>query len=138
MLDIIIKENLDKSDRDILHQLLANQHLIISQNVKIMSAAEDLQALVTRLTTSQASLKTSLDSLKTGIATIVGNLPPTGGMTADEVAALKLSLSNAADTEDANAAEGADDAAAVAAAQPAAPVVTPPADGSGDGTTPTV
>jgi peptidoglycan hydrolase CwlO-like protein len=97
------------------------------QNRKIMSSAEDLQALVARLTTSQASLKTSLDSVKAGVATIVAGLPATGGLTADEVAALKLSLSAAADTEDANAAEGAEDAAVVAAAQPAAPAPEPAA-----------
>lgn len=90
-----------------------------------MSAAEDLQALVARLTASQASLKTSLDTVKTGVATIVAGLPASGGLTADEVAALKASLTAAADTEDANAAEGVEDAAAVSAAQPAPPAETP-------------
>lgn len=121
MLDIIIRENEDKTDRHLLYKILENQHFIISQNSKIMSAAEDLQALVARLTTSQAGLKTSLDTVKSGIATIVAGLPATGGLNADEVAALKASLTAAVDAEDANAAEGAEDAAAVSAAQPAAP-----------------
>lgn len=143
MLDIIIKENLGKPDRDLLHQILANQHFIISQNSKIMSAATDLQALVDQLTGSQATLKTaldaqkaSLDSIKSSIGIIVDGLPK-GGMTADEVEALKTSITTALGTEQANATEAADnaadasdDAAALTAALPAAP----PADG---GTPPT-
>lgn len=117
MFDTIIVENLDKSDREFLHQAF---HFLNNKIDKIMSAAEDLQALVARLTASQASLKTSLDSIKAGIGTIVAGLPATGGLTADEVASLKASLTTAADTEDANAAEGTEDAAAVAAAQPPA------------------
>lgn len=42
---------------------------------KLMNAAADLGALVDQLTESQASLKTSLDSIKTGVATIVANIP---------------------------------------------------------------
>lgn len=121
-------ENL--TDRDLLLQILENQHLIISQNFKIMSAATDLQALVDQLTASQTAMKASLDSIKSGVATIVANIPA-GGMTADEVTALKASLTTALATEQANASEASDDAAAVAAAQPAAPApAAPPTDGS--------
>lgn len=49
---------------------------------------------------------------------------PDGGMTADEVAALKTKLTAAVATEQSNAGEAADDANAVSAAQPA-----PPSDG---------
>lgn len=109
------------SDRGLLIYILELQLLNAQKIEKIMSTAEDLQALVARLAASQASLKTSLDTVKAGVATIVAGLPATGGMTAEEVAALKVSLTAAADTEDANAAEGTEDAAAVTAAQPAAP-----------------
>lgn len=75
-----------------------------------MSAATELQTLI-------GQLKGSLDSIKIGVAAIVAGLPAEGGLTADEVTALKASLTDAV-------AEAAEDAAAVAAAQPA----TPPAD----------
>lgn len=78
-----------------------------------MSAATDLQTLV-------AQLKGNLDTIKTGVATIVAGLPAEGGLTADEVAALKLSLQDAV-------AESAEDAAAVTAAQPQAPITDQPA-----------
>lgn len=94
-----------------------------------MSAATDLQTLVDQLVASQTALKGSLDAIKTGVGTIISGLPA-GGMTADEVAALKTSLTAALGTEQANASEAADDAAAVAAAQPAQPAPAPPADGS--------
>lgn len=97
-------------------------------------AAVDLQTLVDQLKASQAATKTSLDSIKAGVATIVAGIPE-GGMTADEVAALKASLTDALTTEQANAGEASDDAAAVAAAQPAP--ATPSTGGSGDtGSTP--
>lgn len=120
-LEDIIEKFIGRSDREFLHELFREIHFLKEQNRQIMSAAEDLQALVARLTASQASLKTSLDTVKAGVATIVAGLPATGGLTADEVTALKASLSPAADAEDANAAEGTADAAAVTAAQPAAP-----------------
>lgn len=132
----LFKEHHDQySDRELLLQVLENQHLIISQNFKIMSqAAVDLQTLVDQLKASQAATKTSLDSIKAGVATIVAGIPE-GGMTADEVAALKASLTDALTTEQANAGEASDDAAAVAAAQPAP--ATPSTGGSGDtGSTP--
>lgn len=90
-----------------------------------MSAATDLQTLVDQLTANQAGLKTSLDSIKAGVATIVAGIPDAGGMTADEVAVLKANLTAAVAAESANASEASDDAAAVAAAQP---VATPPTD----------
>lgn len=118
MNDMIFNEYADHSDRALLLKIIENQHIMIgkmtlefhflnSKIEKIMSAADDLQALV-------ASLKGSLDSIKTGVATIVAGLPAAGGLTADEVAALKASLTDAAG-------EASDDAAAVAAAQPAPP-----------------
>lgn len=78
----------------------------------IMNVAQYLQALVT-------SMKGSLDTIKSGVAAIAAKLPADGGMTADEVAALKASLQDAVT-------EAADDAAAVAALQPAAPVTPAP------------
>jgi peptidoglycan hydrolase CwlO-like protein len=125
MFDTMKQRHSHLSDRDLLITILVNQYYLTQKLENIMSAAEDLQALVAKLTASQAGLKTSLDSIKTGVATIVAGLPATGGMTADEVTALKASLSAAVDTETANAAEASDDAAAVAAAQPAAPVADP-------------
>lgn len=116
MLDIIIKENLDWSDRDILHKILVNQHFIISKIAIFMSDFEDLQALVSRM-------KGNLDNIKTGVATIVAALPATGGLTADQVATLKAQLMDAA-------AESDEDAAAVAAALPPA-AETPAPDGPG-------
>lgn len=98
-------------------------HFLNSKINNLMSAATDLQTLVDQLTASQAGLKTSLDTIKTGVATIVAGIPA-GGMTADEVAALKTSLTTALTTEQANASEASDDAAAVSAAQPAAPATT--------------
>lgn len=131
MLDIIFKMHGHLSDRDLLYTILANQLSNDQKLEKIMSAATDLQALVDQLTASQAGLKTSLDTIKTGVATIVAGIPE-GGMTADEVAALKAKITSALATEQANASEAADDAAAVTSAQPAAPVTTDP--GSTDGT----
>lgn len=114
------------TDRDLLITIIENQHLIIAQNFKIMSqAAVDLQALVDQMKASQTQTKASLDSIKAGVATIVAGLPD-GGLTADEVAALKASLTDVAATEVANASEAADDAAAVAAAQPAPPATDEP------------
>lgn len=116
-----LKEHHDgHTDRELLLNILENQHLIISQNFKLMSAATDLQALVDQLVASQTASKTSLDAIKTGVATIVASIPA-GGMTADEVTALKASLTAAVATEQANASEASADAAAVEAAQPAAP-----------------
>lgn len=86
-----------------------------------MSDAQDLQALVDQLTAGQTAIKASLDTIKTGVGTIVAGLPPTGGLTEDEVTALKASLTTAIAGENANVQEASDDAAAVAAAQPAAP-----------------
>jgi hypothetical protein len=125
MLDFLKKHHEGQSDHDLLLHILENQHLIISQNFKIMSAATDLQTLVDQLTASQAALKTSLDSIQSGVSTIVAGIPA-GGMTADEVTALKASLTAALATEQANASEASADAAAVAAAQPVAPAA--PAD----------
>jgi hypothetical protein len=124
MFEFIKRTHSHLSDRDLLLTIVENQHLIISQNSKIMSAATDLQTLVDQLTAAQAQNKTSLDAIKTGVATIVANIPE-GGMSADEVTALKASLTAALATETANAQEASDDAAAIAAAQP--PIATPPA-----------
>lgn len=125
-----LKEHHDgHTDRELLLNILENQHLIISQNFKLMSAATDLQTLVDQLTASQTAMKASLDSIKSGVATIVAGVPD-GGMTADEVAALKTSLTAALATEQANASEASDDAAAVSAAQPVAPAPAPATDGS--------
>lgn len=124
MLNFLKKHHEEDSDRDLLLTIIQNQHLIISQNFKLMTqAAQDLEVLVDQLTASQTSLKASLDSIKAGVATIVAGIPD-GGMTADEVAALKTKLTAAVATEQSNAGEAADDANAVSAAQPA-----PPSDG---------
>lgn len=120
MFNFIKEHHAGKSVEDLLLTIIENQHLLISQNFKIMSAATDLQTLVDQLTVSQVNLKASLDSIKAGIATIVSGIPE-GGMSADEVAALKTSLTNALATEQSNASEASDDAAAVAAAQPVPP-----------------
>src|SRR5579872_6968827 len=126
MLDFLKKHHEDYSDRDLLLTIIENQHLIISQNFKLMSAATDLQTLVDQLTASQAAIKTSLDTVKSGVATIVAGIPA-GGMTADEVTALKASLTAALATKQANATEAQADAAAVAAAQPTPAPSTPTA-----------
>jgi hypothetical protein len=132
MLDIIIKEHQGHSDRDLLHKILANQYYIISKLSIMSNDAQDLQTLVQQLKDAQAATKTSLDAanasltaIKAGISTIIGGIP-SGGLTAEETAALKQSLADALAGEQANQTEAADtaaaasdDAAAVAAAQPA-------------------
>jgi hypothetical protein len=108
------------SEKELALLTLENQFLILQKLEKMSEAAQELQALVDQLTAGQAALKTSLDSIKAGVATIVAGIPA-GGMTADEVTALKASLTAAVTTEQANASEASEDAAAVAAAQPAPP-----------------
>lgn len=139
MLKKILRETLGKTIRHLLLKILVNQHFLNIKLDTIMSAAEDLQAMVAKLKASQATMKTALDSqkvsldaVKTGIAAILAGLPATGGMTADEVTALKASLADALSTEDANTAEAtdnateaSDEATAVSAAQPT-PVTTEP------------
>jgi len=137
MLNIIIMEHADHSDREVLHHILLNQHFIISKLSKIMSEAEDLQVLITQLKESQVVTKTSLDAanaslatIKTGVAAIIAGIPA-GGLSAAETAALKASLVDTLTTEQANAAEAsgtADEASAEAAAVSAAvPPETPAA-----------
>jgi hypothetical protein len=132
MLDIIIKEHKDHSDRDLLLKILGNQYFIISKLAVMSNDAQDLQGLIDQLKQSQAATKLSLDAankslgdIKTGIGTIIKGIP-TGGLTAEETANLKASLSDALTGEQANQAEAegtasaaSDDAAAVASAQPA-------------------
>lgn len=134
MLDIIITEHEGQPDRHLLYKILETQLLILIKLDTIMSEATDLQTLVDQLKQAQAATKSSLDAanasleaIKTGIGTIVKGIP-SGGLSADEAAALKASLTEALTTEQANQAEAAttasaagDDAAAVAAAQPATP-----------------
>lgn len=124
----IREEHSYRVDRELLYIIAERQDFLYTKIAIFMSqAATDLQALVDQLTTGQAQTKTSLDAIKSGVATIVAGIPD-GGLTADEVAALKASLTAAVATETANASEAGDDAAAVAAAQPAAsPVETSPA-----------
>lgn len=106
MEDIIAQEEKYSTDRQLLHKILGYQHLLISKIAIFMSAFDDLSTLV-------ATLKGSLDTIKSGVATIVAGIDP-NGLTADQVTQLKASLTDAVS-------EASDDAAAVAAAQPAAP-----------------
>lgn len=91
-----------------------------------MSDAVDMQTMLDQVLAKQAEQKTSLDAMKTGIATVVAGIP-TGGLNAEDTAALKVKVQAVLDGENANAAEAADDAAAVAAALPAAPPTEQPA-----------
>lgn len=108
------------SEKEIDLLTLELSFLIFEQNKKIMSDAVDLQVLLDQVLAKQAEQKASLDAIKSGIGTIVANIPA-GGMTAAEVTALKAKAQAVLDGENVNATEAADDAAAVAAAQPAAP-----------------
>lgn len=120
MLDMIIERHGQKPDRELLLLILAEQLLINEKLDKMSNDAQDLQALVAQLKGDLDTTKTSLDAIKAGVATIVGGLNP-GGLTADEVTALKASLLDATGQSAAIAQEAQEDAAAVAAAQPEAP-----------------
>lgn len=77
MLDIIIKENLGKPDRDLLHQILANQHYIISK-FSIMSTQDDkikqdIAAVLVAFTAIGADLSTIADD-QTKMVTLIANL----------------------------------------------------------------
>lgn len=61
MLDIIIQENLGKPDRDLLHQILANQFLILKQIE--MTKAEFLQSIAD-LKTEVGAVSTKVDVLE--------------------------------------------------------------------------
>lgn len=116
--------------------ILVTQYFIISKLSIMSNDAQDLQSLIDQITKSQADTKASLDAanisldaIKTGIATIVKGIP-SGGLTADEVANLKVSIMNAVSSEQANADEAAgtasaasEDASLVASSQP--PTTTP-------------
>ena len=120
MLDVIIERHGQKPDRELLLLILAEQLLINEKLDKMSNDAQDLQTLVAQLKGDLDTTKTSLDAIKAGVATIVDGLNP-GGLTADEVTALKSSLLDATGQSAAVAQEAQEDAAAVAAAQPAAP-----------------
>lgn len=64
MLDIIIQENLGKPDRDLLHQILANQFLILKQIE--MTKVEFIQSIID-LKTEVTGIGTKVDTLETAI-----------------------------------------------------------------------
>lgn len=107
MFDFIIKENEGKPDRHLLHQILANQHFIISKLSIIMDQNADFSAALDKL---DADIQAVADELK-AISTT-----PKGGLTADQETALLSRISG----------QSAKLEALVVPATPAAP-----ADGSG-------
>lgn len=56
MLNIIIQENADKTDRDLLHKILANQYFIISKIAIFMDIQSQINADV-------AAIKAALDKI---------------------------------------------------------------------------
>lgn len=66
MLDIIIQENLDKSDRDLLHKVLLEFHLLNIKLDKLMTKAEFIQG-ITDLKTEVTGIGTKVDALEAAI-----------------------------------------------------------------------
>jgi len=98
-------------DRE-LHFLILDEIFIIKHQINIiMGAFEDIQAQV-------STLKGILDTLKTGITTVIGMIG-TGGLTAEQAAQVKSTLADLIT-------EGQGEAAQLAAATtPATPPATP-------------
>jgi hypothetical protein len=107
-------------DRELQHLMVENQFIILKQQRKIMSDAQDMQAQLDQILAQQAAEKASLDAIKAGVAVIVNQIPE-GGLSAADTAALKAKIKQVLDGQNANTQEASEDAAAVASAQPAAP-----------------
>lgn len=66
MLDIIIQENLGKSDRELLHKVLLEFHLLNIKLDKLMTKAEFIQG-ITDLKTEVTGIGTKVDALEAAI-----------------------------------------------------------------------
>lgn len=76
MLDIVIKEHSDKSDRHLLYQILANQHLIIQKLNSISMTQEELAQGLADVTAQVAKIgvesKTTLQKVSDLEAALAG------------------------------------------------------------------
>lgn len=107
---------------------------IIQKLHKMSQENDDLQALVNSIKSDLIAVQGDLSAIKTGVAAIVSKLPSSGGLTQDETAALKVSLTDLAGSSSTTKVAADAEAAAVSAdGQPAAAPdqTATPASGTG-------
>lgn len=101
MLDLIIEAHRNKSDRELLHQILLNQYLITQKLEKIMGLTDDMSAQLDRIEAAQTDAKAQNDTIASEIQTLISEIGTTPGISAADAASLIARATTIADASEA-------------------------------------